>query len=125
MNEAEFTKKLLEMKREVLALKTAHERASSAATVYIKEQSLAMSANQTYLITITIDPNSPPNPLVQVLLPFFESRYGRFAYYEDPDYPDSAYLFRRKVRWIRSQTFSFRVMCTSAIQSITFEESTP
>ena len=90
MNEAEFTKRLLDMEKEVLALKTAHARASSSATVYVKEQSLAMAADQTYLLTITVDPSSPPNPLIQVLLPFFESRYGRFSYYEDPNYPDSA-----------------------------------
>ena len=124
MNESEFTRKLLGMKREVLALKTAHARAASPATVHVKEKALAMSADQTYLMTIIIDPNSPPNPLIQVLLPSFESRYGRFSFYEDPNYPDSAYSFRRKVRWVRSQTFTFRVLCTSAVQSISFEETT-
>lgn len=123
MNEAEFTKRLLEMEREVLALKTAHKRAESIASIKVKDATLQMVANQTYLMEITTSESDPPNPLLQVLLPWFESRYGRFAYYADASHPDSPRKFFRKVRWVRNATFTFRVLSSSSIVSITFSEA--
>lgn len=123
MNEADFSKRLISAQNEILALKTAHERGSSPVSLYTEDISLPMVADVTYLLTVQIAPDSAPNPLIQVLLPFFESKYGRFGYYETPDYPDTAYTFYRKVRWVRSQTFTFRVISSSKIANVSFSET--